>query len=117
MPCPPITAPKPEHINLLDKAPDKVNANAYDLVPTEMKLAEKSIRFTMHKPKKKCSIYLDLVAEAKPNLVFNEASIWCPSHGGIALGLDSFRLGEQELSCCCYKKTTVDAVTMIDTQY
>ena len=67
----PFTAPKPEHINLLDKAPDKVNANAYDLVLNGNEIGGGSIRIYDAQTQEKCSIYLDLVQQKpKPNLGF-----------------------------------------------
>ena len=96
----PFTAPKPEHINLLDKAPDKVNANAYDLVLNGNEIGGGSIRIHDAQTQEKMFDLLGFSpAEAKAQFGFlMEAFQYGAPHGGIALGLDRLVaiLGGQE---------------------
>lgn len=97
----PFTAPKPEHINLLDKAPDKVNANAYDLVLNGNEIGGGSIRIHDAQTQEKMFDLLGFSpAEAKAQFGFlmEAFQYGAPPHGGIALGLDRLVaiLGGQE---------------------
>ena len=97
----PFTAPKPEHINLLDKAPDKVNANAYDLVLNGNEIGGGSIRIYDAQTQEKMFDLLGFSpAEAKAQFGFlmEAFQYGAPPHGGIALGLDRLVaiLGGQE---------------------
>lgn len=97
----PFTAPKPEDIELLDTAPAKVRANAYDLVLNgneigggSIRIFDKDLQATMFK-------HLGFTREeAKEQFGFlmDAFQYGAPPHGGIAFGLDRLVaiLGGQE---------------------
>ena len=87
----PFTSPIKEHIDLLKSDPDKVNANAYDLVLNGNEVGGGSIR--IH-DKKIQSLIFDLLGftekDAKEQFGFlmDAFEYGAPPHGGIALGFD-----------------------------
>ena len=87
----PFTSPIKEHLDLLQSDPEKVNANAYDLVLNGNEIGGGSIR--IH-DKKIQSLIFDLLgfseSEAKQQFGFlmNAFEYGAPPHGGIALGFD-----------------------------
>ncbi|MBU87305.1 MAG: aspartate--tRNA ligase [Flavobacteriaceae bacterium] len=87
----PFTSPIKEHIDLLKSDPDKVNANAYDLVLNGNEIGGGSIR--IH-DKKIQSLIFDLLGftekDAKEQFGFlmDAFEYGAPPHGGIALGFD-----------------------------
>jgi len=87
----PFTSPIKEHIDLLKSDPDKVNANAYDLVLNGNEIGGGSIR--IHDKKIQSSIF-DLLGfsekDAKEQFGFlmDAFEYGAPPHGGIALGFD-----------------------------
>ncbi len=87
----PFTAPKEEHIDILEKAPRRVESQAYDLVINGIELGGGSIRINNPIIQKKIFDILGF-SEKDTNEQFGfflEAlSYGTPPHGGIALGLD-----------------------------
>ncbi|QNL50866.1 aspartate--tRNA ligase [Olivibacter sp. SDN3] len=87
----PFTSPKPEDIGLLDTAPGKVRANAYDMVINGTEVGGGSIR--IHDKGKQELMFKHLgfsEAEAQKQFGFlMEAFTYgAPPHGGIAFGFD-----------------------------
>ena len=97
----PFTAPKPEHLDLLETEPGKVNANAYDLVLNGNEIGGGSIR--IHDAAVQETMF-DLLgftkeeAQAQFGFLMEAFQYGAPPHGGIALGLDRLVaiLGGQE---------------------
>lgn len=87
----PFTAPKDEDIHLLDSAPDKARAKAYDLVVNGAELGGGSIRIHREEVQKKMFGLLGLTeenADEKFGYLLKALKYGAPPHGGIALGLD-----------------------------
>ena len=87
----PFTSPKLDQLDLLEKSPEKVKANAYDLVLNGNEIGGGSIR--IHDKKIQALMFKhlgDSEAEAKEQFGFlmNAFEYGAPPHGGIALGLD-----------------------------
>ena len=87
----PFTSPKLDQLDLLEKSPEKVKANAYDLVLNGNEIGGGSIR--IHDKKIQSLMFKHLgfsEAEAKEQFGFlmNAFEYGAPPHGGIALGLD-----------------------------
>jgi aspartyl-tRNA synthetase len=87
----PFTAPKPEHMGLLDKDPSAVRANAYDMVINGVEVGGGSIR--IHNKDIQARMF-DLLgftpeqAEAQFGFLMNAFRYGAPPHGGLALGFD-----------------------------
>ncbi|PID69708.1 MAG: aspartate--tRNA ligase [Flavobacteriales bacterium] len=97
----PFTAPKPEDIDLLDTAPEKVRANAYDLVLNGNEIGGGSIRIFDKSLQSKMFDLLGFTkeeAQAQFGFLMNAFQYGAPPHGGIAFGLDRLVaiLGGQE---------------------
>ena len=97
----PFTAPKPEHLALLDTDPAAVNANAYDLVLNGNEIGGGSIRIHDKTTQSKMLSLLGFSeAEAKAQFGFlmDAFEYGAPPHGGLAFGLDRLVaiLGGQE---------------------
>ena len=97
----PFTAPHKNEIKLLDKNPELVKANAYDLVINGNEIGGGSIRIHDRKLQKKIFKLLGLSdEEAKKQFGFltNAFEYGAPPHGGIAFGFDRLCavLGGQE---------------------
>ena len=87
----PFTSPKLDQLDLLEKSPAKVKANAYDLVLNGNEIGGGSIR--IHDKKIQALMFKHLgfsETEAKEQFGFlmNAFEYGAPPHGGIALGLD-----------------------------
>jgi aspartyl-tRNA synthetase len=87
----PFTSPKLDQLDLLEKSPEKVKANAYELVLNGNEIGGGSIR--IHDKKIQALMFKHLgfsEAEAKEQFGFlmNAFEYGAPPHGGIALGLD-----------------------------
>ncbi len=97
----PFTAPKPEQIDLLEKDPGAVNANAYDLVLNGNEIGGGSIRIHDAATQEKMFSLLGFTkeeAQAQFGFLMEAFQYGAPPHGGIALGLDRLvaLLGGQE---------------------
>ena len=86
-----FTAPKPEHLDLLETEPGKVNANAYDLVLNGNEIGGGSIRIHDAELQQKIFSLLGFSAEEAESqfgFLMKAFQYGAPPHGGIALGLD-----------------------------
>ena len=86
----PFTAPVPEDIPLLFKAPEKVRGQHYDLVLNGMEIGGGSIR--IHQSEMQRDIIEKILSKGTDNFkhLLDGLSSGCPPHGGIALGYDRF---------------------------
>ncbi len=87
----PFTMPKPEDIPMLDTAPEKVRANAYDMVCNGVEVGGGSIR--IHDSKLQAKIFKALGftperAQQQFGFLMNAFKYGAPPHGGLAYGLD-----------------------------
>jgi len=87
----PFTSPNNNHIKFLDSNPEKVKANAYDLVINGNEIGGGSIR--IHDTKLQQKIFKILgfsneEAEKQFGFLINSFKYGAPPHGGIAFGLD-----------------------------
>jgi aspartyl-tRNA synthetase len=87
----PFTSPLPEHIDLLESDPGKVNADAYDMVINGWEVGGGSIRIHNRDLQ---SRYFELLgftkeeAQEKFGFLLNAFEYGAPPHGGIAFGFD-----------------------------
>ncbi len=87
----PFTSPKPEDTELLDSAPEKVRANAYDLVINGVEIGGGSVRIHDSKLQSKMFDILGFTKEqAKEQFGFlmDAFKYGAPPHAGIAFGFD-----------------------------
>lgn len=87
----PFTSPHPEDVGLLDSAPDRVRALAYDLVLNGVELGGGSIRIHDSRMQAKMFELLRMPpAEVDDRFghLLRALSFGAPPHGGIAFGLD-----------------------------
>ncbi len=87
----PFTSPKQDHISLLDTAPEKVLARAYDLVVNGSEIAGGSIRNHQRALQEKMFEILKIgkeEARSKFGFLLDALEYGAPPHGGIAFGLD-----------------------------
>ena len=87
----PFTAPKPEDVDLLDSAPERVCANAYDMVCNGVEVGGGSIR--IHDAELQAKIFKALgftpeSAQEQFGFLMNAFKYGAPPHGGLAYGLD-----------------------------
>ena len=87
----PFTAPKEEDIALLDSAPEKVRARAYDLAVNGSEVAGGSIRIHSSELQSKIFNLLGITSEDAQKRfghILHAFKYGAPPHGGIAWGLD-----------------------------
>jgi aspartyl-tRNA synthetase len=87
----PFTSPKLEEVDLLEKDPGKIKAQAYDLVLNGSEIAGGSIRIHNSELQSKMFKALginDDEAEQKFGFLINAFKYGAPPHGGIAFGFD-----------------------------
>ncbi len=87
----PFTSPKPEDIDLLETAPGKVRANAYDLAMNGVELGGGSIRIHDRTLQSRMFDLLGFTkeeAEAQFGFLMSAFEYGAPPHGGLAFGLD-----------------------------
>ena len=87
----PFTSAKPEYLDLLDTEPDKVIANAYDLVLNGNEIGGGSIRIHDFDTQMKIFELLGMSKEeytSQFGFLINALKYGAPPHGGIAFGLD-----------------------------
>ena len=109
----PFTSPMAEDIPLLDTAPEKVRANAYDVVYNGTELGGGSIRIsdpTLQARMFKLLGIDDATAEARFGFLLEGLRAGAPPHGGVAFGLDRISMqlaGAQSLrDVIAFPKTT-----------
>ena len=87
----PFTSPKPEDIHLIDTAPGKVRANAYDLAMNGVELGGGSIRIHNRELQSRMFDLLGFTkeeAEAQFGFLMSAFEYGAPPHGGLAFGMD-----------------------------
>jgi aspartyl-tRNA synthetase len=109
----PFTSPMAEDIPLLDTAPEKVRANAYDVVYNGTELGGGSIRISDPSLQARMFKLLgidDATAEARFGFLLEGLRAGAPPHGGVAFGLDRISMqlaGAQSLrDVIAFPKTT-----------
>jgi aspartyl-tRNA synthetase len=99
----PFTAPREEDISLLDKEPDKVRAQSYDIVLNGYEIGSGSIRIHKKKVQQKIFQILGLSPEeikVRFGHMLEAFEYGAPPHGGIAPGIDRLAmilLGESNI--------------------
>lgn len=87
----PFTMPKPEHLDLLQSAPEKVRTQAYDLVINGVEMASGSVRIHQRAIQEKIFQALNISdeeAQEKFGFMMGAFEYGAPPHGGIGYGLD-----------------------------
>jgi aspartyl-tRNA synthetase len=109
----PFTSPMAEDIPLLDTAPEKVRANAYDVVYNGTELGGGSIRISDPALQARMFKLLGIdeaTAEARFGFLLEGLRAGAPPHGGVAFGLDRISMqlaGAQSLrDVIAFPKTT-----------
>ncbi len=115
----PFTSPKPEDVPLLESAPDRVRARAYDLALNGSEIAGGSIR--IHRADVQRHVFRllgisDEDAKARFGFFLDALEYGTPPHGGIAFGLDrivSLMCGEASIREVIAFPKTAQAVDLM----
>jgi aspartyl-tRNA synthetase len=116
----PFTSPMMEDVHLLDAAPEKARARAYDLVLNGNELGGGSIR--IHDSALQSKVF-DLLgidtedAEKRFGFLLNAFKYGAPPHGGLAFGLDRIAMlltGSKSLRDVIAFPKTASAVSLMD---
>ena len=117
----PFTSPKKEDIKMIKKNPEKVKANAYDLILNGNEIGGGSIRIHDSKLQKEVFGLLNLSNEEikeQFGFLIDAFKYGAPPHGGIAFGLDRLVaiLGGEEIirDFIAFPKNNSGRDTMID---
>lgn len=118
----PFTSPKPEDIELMETAPDKVRANAYDLVINGVEIGGGSVRIHDNNVQQQMFKVLGFTkerAQEQFGFLMNAFKYGAPPHAGIAFGLDrlvSMIAGEDSIrDCMAFPKNNSGRDIMLDT--
>ncbi len=87
----PFTSPVPEDLSLMESDPDRVRANAYDLVINGVEIGGGSIRIhdaSVQKLMFRVLGFTEAEAEEQFGFLLNAFKFGAPPHGGIAFGFD-----------------------------
>ena len=87
----PFTSPKPDQLALIDTAPGKVKANAYDMVINGVEIGGGSIRIHDRELQSRMFDLLGFTpeeAQAQFGFLMDAFQYGAPPHGGLALGFD-----------------------------
>ena len=87
----PFTAPKADHVELLDSAPGDTLSRAYDMVLNGTEVGGGSIRIHREAAQQKVFHLLGIdeqEAQEKFGFLLTALKYGCPPHGGLAFGLD-----------------------------
>ncbi len=115
----PFTSPRPQDVGLLESAPDRVRARAYDLALNGSEIAGGSIR--IHRADVQRHVFRllgisDEDARARFGFFLDALEFGTPPHGGIAFGLDriiSLMCGEASIREVIAFPKTAQAVDLM----
>jgi len=116
----PFTSPKIEDLELLDSAPEKVRARAYDLVLNGSEIAGGSIRNHKRSMQERMFQILGIdkpTAEKKFGFLMEALEYGAPPHGGIAFGYDRLVMlfgGEESIRQVIAFPKTTSALSLLD---
>ncbi|MGB9600337.1 MAG: amino acid--tRNA ligase-related protein, partial [Myxococcota bacterium] len=117
----PFTSPREEDIELLEKEPLKVRANAYDITLNGFELGGGSIRIYSPELQKRVFKVLGLnegEIDSKFGFLLEAFKYGVPPHGGIALGFDRLIMlmsgAESIRDVIAFPKTTSGSCLMTD---
>lgn len=116
----PFTRPKDEDLELLETAPEKVRAYAYDLVLDGYEVAGGSLRIYTRELQQKIFELLNISkeeAEVKFGFLMKAFQYGAPPHGGIAFGLDRLAMilaNRQSLRDVIAFPKTTSALSLMD---
>lgn len=116
----PFTSPKLEEVELLEKDPGKIKAQAYDLVLNGSEIAGGSIRIHSSELQSRMFKALgisDKEAQQKFGFLMNAFKYGAPPHGGIAFGFDRMTMlfaGVDSIRDTIAFPKTASAVSLMD---